>query len=196
MSGGHRDHPFPARAMHLTHLVCMVLLVISGIYIHIPFGQTPAHSWRFIHMLAGIVVTLNLVVRLYWAFLGRKGDYKDFLPVKENKGKLFQMIMYYSFLKKNHPATGKFNTLQKSTYNFWILLLVVQAISGFALYWPNVPFFASLVAMLGGLVWMRLLHYAAMWVFILTTMIHVYLSLVEDFKSFLLMFFGIEEKKA
>jgi Ni/Fe-hydrogenase 1 B-type cytochrome subunit len=191
------DHPLSARIMHFVHLSCMILLAISGFYIHKP-GVIKGSMilWRTIHFYAMWIVTLNLVARFYWSLFGAPRDIREFLPVKENRGKLVKLIPYYLFLNREHPVTGKFNTLQKGTYNFWFFLLIVQAITGFALYWHQWPLFAKLNLMVGGLAEMHLVHYAIMWVFIWTTMIHVYLSFAEDFKAVLLMFFGIETKGA
>ncbi len=190
------DHPLASRVMHFVHLACMILLAISGFYIAKPTFGGSMHLWRAIHFWAMWIVTLNLVARFYWALFGASRDIRDFLPSKENQGKLFQIIPYYLFLRKTHPKTAKYNTLQKSTYNVWFFLLIAQALSGFALYYHSVPFFASLNGLVGGINPMHTVHYAIMWLFILTTMIHVYLSVFEDFKAVLLMFFGIESKGA
>ncbi len=193
------DHPLPARIMHYVNLVCMVLLAATGFYIHKPnfslFGMS-MNLARQIHFYFMFIVVLNVAVRFYWALFGRARDIREFLPVKENRGKFFEIIKYYLFLRKTHPETGKYNTLQKSTYNLWFFLIIVQALTGFSIYWKTAPFWASLNDAVGGLLMMRFYHYVIMWVFVLTAMIHVYLSVFEDFKGFLLMFFGIESEEA
>ncbi len=185
----------PARIMHYIHLICMVLLAVSGFYIHRPFVPGLMGTMRTMHFIAMYIVGLNLIARIYWAIFGANGDIRRFLPEKENKGKLIPIISYYLFIRRQHPVTAKFNTLQKTTYNFWALLLVAQGITGLSLYWPHLSFFNSLNYLVGGLMVMRTIHYLIMWVFIITIAIHIYLSLAEDFSQFLDMFFAIPAKK-
>ena len=195
MSATKADHPLPARAIHLVHLLSMITLVATGFFIHKPnfslFGLS-MHTVRVIHSYAAFIIVLNLVVRVYWAIFGGARDISDFLPQRENRGTLFPFLSYYTFMRKSHPASAKYNTLQKATYAFWFLLLIFQAVTGFAMLWNMNPGWASLVAAMGGLGNMHMIHYLTMWVFVVTTMVQVYLVLFEDFKSFKLMFLGIE----
>jgi Ni,Fe-hydrogenase I cytochrome b subunit len=109
---------------------------------------------------------------------------------------MMPMMAYYYFLRKTKPKTSRHNTWQKSTYVIWTIVLWFQAIIGFALFWHMKPFWGSLNNMVGGLNNMHAIHYLVMWFFIFTVMFHVYLVLFEDFKSFMMMFFGIESEKA
>jgi Ni/Fe-hydrogenase 1 B-type cytochrome subunit len=186
---------WPARVMHYIHWICMVLLAVSGFYIHRPFTPGLMGTMRTIHFIAMYIVGFNLIARIYWAIFGTHGDIRRFLPEKENKGKLVPIVAYYLFLRREHPVTAKYNTLQKTTYNFWALLLVLQGITGFSLYWPHLSLFAALNNWVGGLLVMKMIHYLIMWVFIITTAIHVYLSLAEEFAQFLDMFFAVPAKK-
>jgi len=193
------DHPIPARIMHSLHLLCMIALVATGFYIHRPnfslFG-VDMNLARTVHIYAAFIILLNSVVRVYWALFGTKGDMKYFMPEKENRGTMFPMMAYYYFLRKTKPKTSKYNTWQKSTYVIWTIVLWFQAIIGFSLLWRFKPFWGSLNNMVGGLANMHAIHYLTMWFFIFTVMFHVYLVLFEDFKSFMLMFFGIESEEA
>lgn len=192
-------HPIPARLMHHVHLASMIVLAATGFFIYKPnfwfFGMTMATA-RTLHFWAMFIVVLNLVVRFYWALFGTRGDIKEFLPQKENRGTLFPLIAYYTFMRKTHPATAKYNTLQKSTYSLWFFLIIFQGITGFAMYWKTNALFAPVIAAAGGLRGLYVVHYLTMWVFIITTMVHVYLTVFEDFKAFKLMFLGVESEGA
>jgi Ni/Fe-hydrogenase 1 B-type cytochrome subunit len=183
------DHPLAVKITHHTHWISMVALVVSGLYIHYPWAGGLMDPMRYIHFVAMYVLAATFVVRIYYALFGTHRDISLFLPQKENKGTLFKMIKYYLFIQKEHPATAKFNPLQKATYNLWSLLLVLQGLTGFALYWPQSAYFEWFVNLSGGLPTVRLLHFAIMWLFIVTSLIHVYLTFAEDFASFKLMFF-------
>jgi len=204
-------HPLPTVLMHWLHLVCMILLGFTGFFIDSPFrffGMTMGTA-QWIHYVCMYVVLINLAARVYWAFYGNgsavaKGtrlidrDYRNFGPQQANRGQLLETVKYYLFLRKTHPASAKFNSLQKGTYVFWAALLLVQAYTGFALYGPtyNWPFFAAGTAAVGGLMTMRMIHYFIMWVFMITTMVHIYLSVAEDLSALPLMFWWKETPAA
>jgi Ni/Fe-hydrogenase 1 B-type cytochrome subunit len=200
------EHPLPAMLMHWVHLLSMIGLVITGLFIHRPFAAWNMEMIRNIHFWLMYFLIINLVVRIYWSFFGAGSsthastrkirDYRYFGPQAENRRKLGPVIKYYLFLQKEHPVTGKFNPLQKTTYVFWIPLIIVQAITGFSIYGPTQtwPFFNSLTNMLGGAQMMRNYHYLIMWLFIVTVAIHIYLAVAEDASAFLLMFFWKETR--
>ncbi len=192
-------HPIPARVMHQVNMLSMIVLAATGFFIHKPnfplLGMSMAWA-RTLHFWAMFIVVLNLVVRFYWALFGTNGDIREFLPQKENRGTLFSLLAYYTFMRKTHPATAKYNTLQKSTYSLWFFLLIFQAITGFAMYWKGSALFAPVIGAAGGLLNLHVVHYLTMWVFVVTTMVHVYLVLFEDFKSFKLMILGVESEGA
>jgi Ni/Fe-hydrogenase 1 B-type cytochrome subunit len=150
---------------------------------------------RYIHFLFMYVLAFNWIVRIYWAIFGSERDIKNFLPEEENRGKLLPLVKYYLFLQEKHPKTAKYNPLQKMTYVFWFFLVFLQGLTGFSLYWPDLSLFASFNQWVGGLAVMRSIHYLIMWVFIVTVVLHVYLSLAEDFRAFLNMFFALPYKE-
>jgi Ni,Fe-hydrogenase I cytochrome b subunit len=85
--------------------------------------------------------------------------------------------------------------MQKAAYLMFAAFMLMQMLCGFALleFWtiPGTSLTPSaillgwwLAPMVGGLAmavaWMRILHYALTWVFIILTTVHVYLSATED----------------
>jgi Ni/Fe-hydrogenase 1 B-type cytochrome subunit len=184
----------------------MVVLAFTGFYIHYPFFAADMALMRQLHFIFMYVVLIALVWRIWFAFFGQtavvkgsrtalKRDIHNFIPQEENRHQLIETVKYYLFLRKTHPISGKYNPLQKLAYVALAGLLVVQAYSGFALYGPVQnsvlwPFFGFGVDLVGGsLMYMRMFHFLVMWLFILITMIHVYLSVAEDIASVPLMFF-------
>lgn len=192
------DHPIPARIMHQVHLVCMIVLVSTGFFIHKPnfslFGMSMGLV-RNIHFYAAFVILLNSVTRVYWSFFGKPRDIRYFLPEKENKGKLFAMMSYYYFLRKTKPKTSKYNGWQKSTYVIWTIAVWTMGLSGAAMLWKTSPIWAGLIRAVGGLNNMHAIHYLIMWFFVFSVLFHVYLVLAEDFKYFLYMFFGVRPEE-
>lgn len=199
------NHPLTAIVLHWAHLLSMGLLLISGWYIHSPFFAGGMGIMRYIHFLAMYVVILVLLARIYWAFFGTPHDFRNFaLLQKENKSKFIPTLLYYAFIRKEHPLTGKYNPMQKMTYLIWPILLILQALTGFALYSGSIfgiSFLYApdamkwLIGLCGGLANVRIIHYLIMWIFILTVAVHVYLALAEDIKEFAPMFFGVGIKE-
>ena len=192
------EHPFPARMMHLIHLVCIILLTATGFYIHKPNFSLlgiDMNMARYVHLIAGIVILFNSIVRVYWAFFGKLRDIRFFLPEKENKGQLIPMMKYYYFLRKTKPPHSKYNGWQKSTYVIWTIVTWFMALTGFAMLWKTNAFWAWVVSAFGGLAMIHSIHYLVTWFFVFTVLFHVYLVFFEDFKQFPYMFFGIKPEE-
>lgn len=194
------EHPATPRILHLVHLISMVMLIISGFYISDPFIPGLMGVMRGAHLIFMWILIITAIVRVIWAFVGRTAplgsretvrDFKHFGPQKENRGTLGGTIAYYTFMRKDAPQVYKYNGLQKGTYIFWLLLIIVQAITGLALWAPTQSLFLPLTYAVGGTLWMRSIHYIIMWLFIITTLIHIYLSSLHR-DQLVLMFTGRE----
>ena len=192
------EHPLPAILMHGVHLLAMFSLIFTGFYIHYPFFAGPMAAMRTTHFVAMFVLIATAVMRVYWAFAGRGSsdpdsrklvpDWRHFAPEAANRGQMLETLKYYLFLRRSHPSSAKFNTLQKGTYVLWLLLIAVQAITGFAMWQPTAGAFSGLTYALGGVTQVRVDHYLIMWLFIVTVMVHVYLSAAEAGVELPLMF--------
>lgn len=194
------EHPAVPRMLHLLHLASMFVLIISGIYISDPFIPGLMGVMRGAHLIFMWVLIIVAIWRVVWAFVGRTAplgsrepvrDFRHFGPQRENKGTLGGTLAYYLFLRKDPPAVYKYNGLQKGTYVFWLFLIIAQAITGFALWTPTQLVFQPLTYAVGGPIYMRTIHYLIMWLFIITTLIHVYLSSLHR-DELTLMFTGRE----
>lgn len=194
------EHPATPRVLHLVHLISMFMLIISGIYISDPFIPGLMGVMRGAHLIFMWILIITTIVRVIWAFFGRTAplgsretirDFKHFGPQKENRGTLGGTIAYYTFMRKDAPQVYKYNGLQKGTYIFWLLLIVAQAITGLALWTPTASLFEPLSYAVGGTLWIRSIHYIIMWLFIITTLIHIYLSTLHR-DQLVLMFTGRE----
>jgi Ni,Fe-hydrogenase I cytochrome b subunit len=198
--------PFLPKFLHFQHVVSMILLALSGLYIRFPGFLFPwdntRTAMRYIHYVAMIVVTINLFWRLWYAFGSARRDYKEFAITKQDIVTMPKVVLYYIFVKASKPHLGKYNVMQKATYTMFAPLLVIQAYTGFALLTaPFVFGYSPRYLLLGG--WLpfiesvdligwyaRTTHYVVNWLFIILTTIHVYLSVSEDFPAFL-NFFGL-----
>lgn len=183
------EHPLVAVITHWIHVVALVLLVFTGFEIHSPFVGGSLATNRFVHLTAAFVLVATGIVRVYWAFLGTGSanvgttekirDCRFFCPDPINRAKTLQMVKYYLFMRRTHPRTAKYNPLQKAAYIALIVAILVQLNTGLMLWTPTAEFFAPVTYALGGPLYVRAIHYLAMWVFIIITAIHVYLTLAE-----------------
>jgi Ni,Fe-hydrogenase I cytochrome b subunit len=198
----HEGGPIPAlpKVLHFEHVACMIALAVSGLFIRFPtisYSRTPM---QWIHYVAMIVVILNLIWRLQYAFFSPRRDWREFAVTSRDITTAPKVIAYYLFLipPAKKPHLGKYNVMQKMTYIIFVPLLIVQALTGFALLTQALPFVGlsprevllGLTAgpFVGGIdaagAWARTTHYLINWLFIVLTTIHVYLSVTEDFPAF------------
>ena len=115
-------HPMPMRVTHWINLICMACLIFSGFLIHFPFWAALTGVARGAHVFLGIVLLVNCIVRIVFAFLlqtaptgGTRNlvrDYKTWLPQADNRHQLVSWVKYYLFIKKDHPLSAKLGVPQ------------------------------------------------------------------------------------
>ena len=195
----HEGGPIPPlpKFLHFQHVAAMIALGISGMYIRFPFFNGGRTFMQWVHYIAMIIVIINLVVRLWYAFGSRRRDYREFAVTKRDITTAPKVILYYIFVKPSKPHLGKYNVMQKGTYILFVPLLIIQAITGLMLWRLQFPVVdMSIQQVVAGIIgatgvwWVRTTHYLINWLFIVLTTIHVYLSVTEDFPAFL-DFFGL-----
>ena len=150
------------------------------------------------HIGCGIIVFVNLVVRVIFMFTIKSAptqgtrivekDIKNWLPQADNRHQMGPQFKYYLFMKKQHPLTAKFNPLQKIAYWFAGLLILFMFITGLSLWEVTAPAFSGLVAAVGGAMNMRIIHYFGMFVMIIFMIAHIYLVALDGMATFKSMF--------
>lgn len=193
-------HPLPFVITHWINLVAMVLLIITGFCIHFPFFPYFMGIARGVHVFCGFVLFLNCVVRVISAFFVKSSptggtrkqvtDVETWLPQKDNRHQLGEWVLYYLFLRKEHPLGAKLGVPQKLSYLAIPVLIIVMFYTGLCLWGPtmNIEFFSAGTTLVGGLMSMRIIHYFLMYVFICFMFIHIYLANIEGFEPTKLMF--------
>ena len=198
-------HPLPFVVTHYINLISMVCLILSGLYIHFPLFPGFMGVARGAHILCGIVLLINCIVRVILAFALKsapapgtrqmEADIKSWMPQADNRHQLIPWLKFYLFAKKDHPLSGKFNPLQKTAYVAIPFLILFIAYTGFCLWGTtmHMPMFAAFTHAVGGLMSVRIIHYLTMFVFIIFIMIHVYMASIEGGKSLMKLMFGRKE---
>lgn len=196
----HHDKPYkplPRRLAHLTHAISMVILALTGMYVHFPFFDANRLIIKYTHYFFAFVVGVNYVFRVWWAFFSDYPDADEFkLTLREIKT-IPAVIKYYAFLAESKPHLADFNPMQKITYLSFAAVMPIIGLTGISLIFsqwllpPLAPIFGDLPT--AKLV-MRLIHYLCNWFFIIFTVVHAYLAISEDLPAFLYFFFNIEPK--
>lgn len=188
---------WPIRAMHWLATGSILVLIATGFYVGRPYfmtgGEASAHylmgTMRFVHFTAAGLLIATGIVRIYWLFAGNKYERLPALfPVKPRDWKnLVEQVKHYLMLRQAHaPHYLGHNPLQQLSYTGVYLVVIVQVITGFALYGLYNPggFFYDMFAwvgpLLGGAQIVRLVHHIITWVFLIFIPIHVYLGIRAD----------------
>lgn len=172
-------HPIWIRLCHWSNAIAIIVLCLTGFYIHAPQSFPLFENMtnaRTLHFGMAFLLLFTLVIRVYMGAV--TGDWRNIIyqPIKDTK-KLPSMIKYYLFLAKDHPFYGKYNPGQKAMYTAIPVLIIVQIVTGFILYKPLL--FTGAAGALGGYMALRWVHYVVTWLFVLMVLIHVYLDVAE-----------------
>jgi Ni/Fe-hydrogenase 1 B-type cytochrome subunit len=190
----------PVRVWHLTHALSIVVLAVTGYLIAHPLpspgGEASEHflmgDMRMVHLIAAYVFTIGFAVRIYWAFVGNRYSRELFiLPLWSGHWwrDLFEEVKYYLFLRRNAPPAVGHNALaQAAMWLFNVILGLFMIATGFALHgealghgsWAD-RWFGWLIPMLGGPQSVRMWHLLGMWLFIVFSIIHIYMAWRAEF---------------
>ena len=130
-------------------------------------------NWHF--ALAWPFVLTGLAYLFYLAF---SGQWRSLLFRPGDIRPAVQMQLYYLRLRKDHPAQGKHNALQKLAYTGIFIVGALAVLTGFAIYKPVQ--LGWLTALFGGYELTRYWHFLTVWIFVGFTLLHVVLVLVVD----------------
>jgi thiosulfate reductase cytochrome b subunit len=182
-----RDQPLVIRITHWLNVPLLVLLAMSGLQILVaypylgpsgalygwyPFQGHPPPSWmrlgawlagaRALHFFAMWPFLLNGAIYLGALLRHREWSRRAFLPARDGKNALLQGLAYLR-LRKEPPAQGFYNGLQRLGYTSALVLGVVLVLSGLGVWKPvQLSFIAALFGGYDGARAAHLLALAAM----------------------------------
>lgn len=189
----------PVRIFHWVNALCITFLIITGMIISYPpailqgEGAQQMGYWfgyvRLFHLTLGIIFLLNFLVRIYWFFAGNKfAKWDSYVPLTKRQWKgIFETIKVDVFLLTSKPIYDiGHNSLAATTYLGVFFLMVVQTITGLAMWapasdYPGAGALQNLLFNMGGFFFVRNLHNDIMWLFILFIIAHVYLVFYHDY---------------
>jgi Ni/Fe-hydrogenase 1 B-type cytochrome subunit len=192
----------PVRIFHWVNVLAIIVLTLTGFLIANPpaiLSSAEAidlHSFgivRFIHFAAGYIFFFNMILRLYWSFVGNQfAHWKAFWPFSKKLWNNFWHVLKIDivlFNEKEPDLTNisiGHNSVAILSYLALFFIAIIQLSTGFALYadtsgWWLPKLFSWVTPLLGGDFMVRTVHHIAMWGFILFSLVHVYLVFYHDF---------------
>jgi Ni/Fe-hydrogenase 1 B-type cytochrome subunit len=176
-------HPTLFRWTHIAFVSSILLLVLTGFYIHMPFvggGGFFMSLTRGVHFFLAGVLIISAVVRIPSMFIGRNRDWKAFLPTFYDFKLFPKIIKYYTYLGPEAKTKKKYNPMQMCSYCAVFVLIIFQIVSGLALLHPDGGMAWFTFGIFGNEINVRIAHYIVNWAFVLFILIHAYLALRED----------------
>lgn len=188
----------PVRLLHWLNFAATLVLVVTGFIIADPPAlqssrEASAQYWfgsvRFAHFVAAYVFLFIFLGRMYWGFAGNRFvRWRNFLPLTKRKWKEVLKVICLDVLmicKLPVESVGS-NALAGIIYSSVFLLMLVQIVTGFALYSAMsrswfAGLFAWVIPLFGNEAIVRHWHHLVSWLFIVFVMGHVYLSFYHDY---------------
>ncbi|HEY9215491.1 MAG TPA: cytochrome b/b6 domain-containing protein [Ancylobacter sp.] len=179
-------HPLPIRIMHWTNAIAMIIMIMSGwkIYndevifgfLHFPdaitLGPWAQHGlqWHFFGMW---ILALNGLAYLTYGIVS--GRFRRLLLPISPREVIREALAALTF-KLQHADLTHYNAVQKTLYVGVILVIILQVISGLAI-WKPVQF-SFLVSLFGDFQGARLVHFFGMTAICLFMVVHIALALL------------------
>lgn len=189
---GH-EFPVPTRIWHWINLISFIALIASGLYIRYPYFEGGMDFMKKVHYVFMYIVAINFVWRFTWTILTE--DRKNFKFYRDELSLLWQVPLYYMFIRPSYPHMRKFHPMQRGTYWIFALLFPIQAYTGFSLMWPE-TLLGWISGPFGGVAaaaaWMRLIHSIIFRIYFILMTMHAYLVIMEGWPKLKIFWFGIE----
>jgi len=191
----------PVRIFHWINVLSITTLTITGFIIANPpailsnIEATDLHTFglvRFAHFAAAYIFFSNMILRIYWSFVGNQfASWKAFWPFSKKMWNNFIHVLKIDILLFNEDEEDLsnvsigHNSVASMSYIALFLLGLIQVFTGFALYadmstWGLPKLFYWVIPLLGGEFITRTVHHITMWGFILFSIVHVYLVFYHD----------------
>ena len=190
------------RIIHWANAICMVVAVITGLYIGHPYYQTliadPAvdkyvMAWnRWGHFIVAIIFDVTAVLIGYLYFFSRfEKPYKKLIPTIKNIGEFCEVFLNLITFNRRK----KFDSSHSDSYNIvfftiFHFLLVFMLFTGLQLYvqglaagissigtwWPSMLHLVTdwTLSVFGGNMGVRIAHHTSMYLILVWVMCHIY----------------------
>jgi Ni/Fe-hydrogenase 1 B-type cytochrome subunit len=186
----------PVRVSHWVIFLSVVVLSVTGYYMHNPFIAVRSRtayvmgSMRFIHLVAASFFIGAFLLRIYWFFVGNEwSNWRAFVPLRREQWRgMGKMVSYYSFLQINIAHHVGHNALAAITYMVMFFVMFVEILTGLALYSYTVSnrvltFFIGWLPRWIDISNLRLIHFLIMFAFFVFVIHHVYSAVLVSWEE-------------
>lgn len=187
-----RTWDLPVRLVHWLLVASLAVLSVTGFLIGDPVlapGRTVAWlTWvKVTHRLTAYVFIALLLARIAWMFLSpnRWSRWTEWIPASRARlRQIVPSVRFYSFLDREAPPVAGHNPLAGLTYTLLYVMLLVETVTGFALWGSEgVGWAGRLSGWLTALVslpTLRFIHHLIMWLVWGFMVHHLYSAVLVD----------------
>jgi Ni/Fe-hydrogenase 1 B-type cytochrome subunit len=179
-------HPLSFRILHEIIMVSILLLIVTGFYIHRPFVGGAGFlmvMMRGVHFFFAAILVIAIVARIISMFTGKDRDWRSFIPTWSDFKSLPKTFGYYFYINKEPEITKKYKSTQMFSYCLVFILIIFQIISGLALKYPDGAFSWFNYGWFNNEIEVLMAHFVVTWLLVMFMMIHVYLTIREVFSE-------------
>lgn len=186
----------PVRVAHWLIFFSFLSLSFTGLYLYHPFLLSSGHAaflmakMRFVHVVSGFVLIAALILRVYWFFKGNFWSrWSAYIPIHREQWRgMGDMLEFYLFARFDPGRRVGHNPLAALTYFIIYLLILVEILTGLALYDkvlhnPVLHEFIGWLPLLIEPAYLRLVHFFLMFVFFAFVIFHVYASVLVSLEE-------------
>lgn len=192
----------PIRLWHWINAFSILALCLSGYLIGSPLPAIGGEAYdhflfgkiRFVHFVAGQILVVGFLFRIYWAFAGNDHAKEIFrVPVTKKPfwREVWHEIRWYAMLERQPKQYEGHNPLaQLAMHILFVWGTVFMIVTGFALYGegqgPGVIhtlFTSWVVPLFGQSQDVHTWHHLGMWVIVVFVIVHIYAAVREDIMS-------------
>lgn len=194
-------YEWPVRLWHWVNAAAIIALMISGFLIGSPpptvMGEASQHfgfgDIRMIHFIAGQIMAVGFVLRVWFAFVGNHHAKQMFIPPVWSKrwwGEVVFEGRWYLFLEKTPKKYIGHNPLaQLAMFTLFVLPAFAMIITGMAIYGEGAGglaeglFSSWVIPLFGNSFNVHTVHHWGMWVLVVFAIVHIYAAIREDIMS-------------
>lgn len=192
----------PVRLWHWVNAFAIIVLCVTGYLIGSPLpsihGEPSFHflfgKIRFAHFVAGQILVVGLLVRVYWAFVGNRHARELFSPPVNQKSfwrEVWHEVRWYAMLEKEPRQYEGHNPLAQIAMHVMFLWgIAFMIITGLALYGEgegpgliHTLFTSWVIPLFGQSQDVHTWHHMGMWLIVTFILVHIYAAVREDIMS-------------
>lgn len=193
----------PVRLWHWVNVCSILVLGVTGYLIGSPLPSIGGEAYdsfffgwiRYLHFVAGYILAVGFLFRVYWAFVGNKHARQIFMPPVWRVSfwkELGHELSWYAMIARQPLKYAGHNPLATLVMHvMFIWGIVFMIVTGFALYgegtgmgsWQHTFFSSWVIPLFGQSQDVHTWHHLGLWVIVCFVIVHVYAATREDIMS-------------